>query len=274
MFTPVVKDFTESYSSIGVELPEGFPSPSSADNRIIHLRKVCNVFTPEEGRKCLQAIRASKNFGPSAKFKGGKRDFYIAPTIDHFEVRFKQGKVQEDLIISSIFTKQSPNIKKIMIVAMERLAKELDWQNTTRNLACNAVDYHFTKNAEEPLEWHCDSWTTESHYSFVILLSDPNDSENGWTGGDLLYTAARVFEFSKLEYEDRKKIYDLSEATKGEAQNDPSSLIWKISPSYNDGILFGNKGMRHKVTSMSPRNDEGSRMILTVFDFGTPSEST
>lgn len=274
MLGPIIKDFIESYSSMGIELPEGFPCPSSTDNRIIHLRKVYGVFTPEEGSKCLKTIRASKNFGPSAKFRGGKRDFYIAPTIDHFEVQFKGGKVQGDLITSPIFTKQSPNIKKIIIVAMESLAKALDWQDTTRNLACNAIDYHFTKNAEEPLEWHCDGWATESHHSFVILLSDPNDSKIGWTGGDFLYTAARVFEFSKLAYEDRKKIYDLSDATKGEAQNDPSFPIWKISPSPNDGILFGNAGMRHKITSMSPLSDEGSRMVLTVFDFGPSSENT
>ncbi|MGK5595583.1 MAG: hypothetical protein ACSNEK_09555 [Parachlamydiaceae bacterium] len=270
---PCIRDFSESYFYRGVNLPDGFPSPSSICHRITHLCKVSSVFTQEECREFSKAIRASKVVTSIAQRKGGRRDFYIAPAVNHFEVKFKEGTVQENLITSPRYTQLSSDIKKIVLLAMERLAKELNWENTTRHLACYAVEYHVTHGADEPLIWHNDGWASEAEYSFVILLSDPNDIEKGWSGGDLLYTAARVFELARLDDKARKKLDDLSDATKGEAKNDPSFPIWKISPTYGDGILFGNKGMRHKITAMSPQKNEGSRMVLTVFDFGSALES-
>ncbi len=40
MFAHSIKNFVERYSSNGIELPKGFPSPSSTDCKIMHLSKV------------------------------------------------------------------------------------------------------------------------------------------------------------------------------------------------------------------------------------------
>lgn len=265
-----IRDFHSSYTSGEIEVSPDFPKLSTTE-KIVHLSKVRNVFIPEEGKIFLKAIRSSKKFEPSFSYEGGKRDFYIADTLDHFEVQFDgNGKINDELISSSLYTRQSRTIKFLMIRTFERLAQELNWKNTTQCLAFNAIDYHFNKDSKEPLQWHNDGFEIPSEHSFVVLLSDPNDEETGWTGGDLLYTAGRVIDYSKTTRKDRKKIYKISNATKGEIKNEPNSPVWQISASQYDGILFGNKGMQHKVTSMSPLKNTGRRMIVTAFSFGTP----
>lgn len=268
MFVPGIKDCSECYLSRAIEVPKDFPKLVADESKIMHLSKVHGVFSQEQGSIVLEAIRASKKFGMDDEYENGKRKFYISPNIDSFKVQFKNGKVQQDLIADRKFTSQDPSIQMIMIFAMQRLAKELHWENTTHNLACNAIDYHFTKDSKEPLKWHNDGFERQADYSFITLLSDPEDKDSGWTGGDLLYTTSRVDSYSKLEYKERLKILKLLPPTNGEILNEPNSPIWKISHSHNDGILFGNKGMRHKVTAMAPLHEKGRRMILTVFDFG------
>ncbi len=268
----IIKDYTESYISEHYPLPEGMLEPFVQNDRIVHLQKVRQVFSPQQGAACARIIRASEQMGYPSSFKGGKRIFYLFSQIEPFEVFFNQfGKIDEQSIRYDKFLKQSSLIKKIICIAMERLAQELSWKGTTHVLACNAIDYHFSKDSQEPLEWHCDTGEAQAKYSFITLLSDPSDKETGWNGGNLLYTASRALHFPE-NYDERIKLYDLISKLPREIFNQPNTPVWSIEPSLNDAILFGNKGMKHKVSPMMPINETGKRLILTVFDYGTVDE--
>lgn len=269
-----IRDFSSVYTSREIELPKNFPKSYPNENKIKHLTKVREIFDPQKVEKFEREIRASYNFGRPFSFEGGKRHFYVQDDLDPYHVQFKNGQVQINSIKSSNFHNQPRIIKKILIIAMERLAKELNWTDTTHKISCMAMDYQFLKGAKEPLPWHtddfyrCGSGASTAEYSFIILLSNPNDPETGWKGGDLSYTTARDFKLGEIEYEERLKIRALRDETHGEVLNEPNSSVWQMQPEQNNGILFGNRGMKHKVTAMEPLKDNGRRLILTVFDFG------
>ena len=205
-----IKDFDSMYVSEEIEVPPDFPALYSPEERIVHLSKVREVFSQSEGAVFLNAIRESPKCSSSAIFNGGKRDFYISGVLNYFKVVFDEnGKINDQLIKNSKYTNQPLLIKKLMItLTMERLAQELKWKNTTQCLSCNAIDYHFTKYSEEPLDWHSDALgipVLSAEHSFIVLLSNPDDENTGWTRGDFLYTAGRAIDCSKTAYEERKK---------------------------------------------------------------------
>lgn len=238
----------------------------------MRLQKVSAIFPPPLVCSDLaNEIRNTREFG-SLKFMGGHRVFFIAPTVEDFPVQFTANKVVVESIAKHVTYKNQPTaIQKMILIAMERFAQELNWGNSVHHLCWNAVDYHFYKGSQEPLTWHSDFFRKEAHYSFITYLSDPQDKVCGWSGGDVLYTAARHFNLSDLEQGEREKVCQLGDQTEEAIFNDPSYPIWRISPSQNDAILFGNLGMRHRVTPMSPLQEQSSRMIFTIFDFGTPA---
>ncbi len=260
-----IKDFNQMYPP--TEDPyanENLGAYTSSENKITHLSKIKSIFDPSEQKDILETIRKSKKFYPS-DFKGGGRDFYIASSLQTFEVSFDENeKIKKEIITTRIYQNQNREIRRIMKTAIERLGKELNWKNSTHHIACNAIDYHFTKDSEEPLDWHSDGFNLATSHSFVILLSDPNDQESGWTGGDFLYTGRREFDKEDTE------LSRLSIKTKNGVVNDPKFPIWSLTPSLNDGILFGNRGMNHKITAMTPLKEQGRRMILTIFAFPEP----
>jgi hypothetical protein len=266
-----IKDYTASYISPSYSPPQELPEPFVQNDRIMHLQKVRQVFSAQQGPACARVIRASENMG-SSNLQGGKRFFYLFKGIEPFEVSFDPlGKINEPSISNASFIAKPAVIKKIMLIAMERLAKELSWKDTTHVLACNAIDYQFSKDSQEPLQWHCDTGEAQARYSFITLLSDPADSETGWSGGNLLYTTARALHWPE-DYDQRHNLFALIGKLPREIFNQPHAQIWSIEPSLNDAILFGNKGMNHKVTPLMPLNKTGERLILTVFDYGTVDE--
>ena len=263
---PTVRDYIDEYPAH--EDPHTNLGPWSPDERIMFLRKVSSVFASATLSKVVHDIRAAKSSEAPSPFKGGHRVFYInggQPEI--FEVVFDaEGKVQKELIDNTCYKTQTAAIQEIAITIIERLGDELNWKGTRQRIAFSAVEYQFSRATEEPLDWHEDNlYEFSAHsfipssYSFITLLSDPADSVTGWTGGDFLYTGKRSFEKSVFHEE--------LERTKCAVLNDPHSPTWKIRPSLNDGILFGNKGMNHKITAPIPLSETGSRMIFTIFSF-------
>ena len=267
-----INGFTTAYISEEIALPEDFVKSYPIDNKIQYLSKVREVFDPHSVEVVEREILASKKFWPDASYDGGKRHFYIQDYINPYKVQFKDGQVQVDLIKSPEFTQQSANIKKILITAMERLAKELNWTNTIHKISCNAIDYQFSKGASEPLNWHTDNLeTVPAEHSFIILLSNPNNKYTGWNGGDLLYTARKEFKLESLNDDELQKTRPFYQ--KGTLLNEPRSIVWQMQSTQNDGILFGNRGMNHKVTAMEPLSGDGKRLILTLLDFGEANDS-
>ncbi|HEV8052892.1 MAG TPA: hypothetical protein VGP47_10390 [Parachlamydiaceae bacterium] len=260
-------NFRPAYTSEEIALPNDFPKSFPIDNKIKFLKKVLEVFDPQSIEGLEHEIRASQEFLPNTFYSGGTKHYYIQRLIDPYDVQFKDGKVQIDLIDSFKFKKQSLSIQKILVTAMERLAKELNWNNTTHKISCNTIEYRFYKKECEPLAWHSDErLSIPSEHSFIILLSNPQDKETGWSGGDLLYTSARDFKHEDLDDNEFEKTLPFYQ--KGALLNEPNSEIWQMQYTQNDGILFGNRGMNHKVTAMYPLNCNGRRLILTLFDFG------
>lgn len=268
-----IKDFDKRYYfSKKIPIPSSFPELFPLEDRIARLTKVRGIFNPEDCQEYVKALRASPECSLAASFKEGARKFYICAVITPYPVEFCNGKVNLETFKAPEYIGQIPIIRQIMITAMERLAAELHWKDTTQYLACNAIDYQlFGKDTSEPLTWHCDGFESKTKHSFVVLLSDPNDVNEGWTGGNFQYTAARAFKRPE-DFDLRVRVIALQQETRGELFNDPASPIWEITPSYNDGILFGNQGMQHKITAPVPIAETGNRMILTVFDYGTPAE--
>src|SRR3990167_1253760 len=267
-----IKDYNASYISEAIQIPKDMPEPFVQEDRIMYLQKVRQVFSSEQGVVCSRIIRDSKKMGPSASFQGGKRDFYLFSQIKPFEVFFDQfGKIDEQSITHEEFIAKPSAIKRIMLFVMQRFGQELSWKNATHVLACNAIDYHFSKDSQEPLQWHCDTGEAQAKYSFITLLSDPSDNETGWSGGNLLYTISRDLHRPE-NYDERSKLCDLIDKLPREIFNQPNAPVWSIEPSLNDAILFGNKGMNHKVSPLVPINETGKRLILTVFDYGTIDE--
>lgn len=275
-----INDCTLSYISDEIELPVDFPKPYPIDNKIQFLTKVREVFNPPALELIEREIRASRKFFPDDSYEGGKRCFYIQDQVFPYEVRFKNGEVQGDSITSPQFTEQTKNIQLTLTMAMESLAKALNWTNTTHKISCHAVDYHFTKGSKEPLTWHNDTFFSSpsevipSEHSFIILLSNPNDKDTGWKGGDLMYTKGRDFNMESADSETWMKFGALRDKTQRALYNEPNSPVWQMNPSLNDGILFGNKGMNHKVTAMEPLGENGRRLILTLFDYGEVKEAS
>lgn len=147
-----IRDFTSVSISGEIALPEAFPKSYPIENKIKYLTKVREVFDPSKIEEFERAIRASHEFMPRFPFNGGERRFFVADTIDHFSVQFKNGQVQINSITSSKFNKQSLAVKEILIIAMERLAKELNWEGTTHKISCNAIERtlglpHFGKSS-------------------------------------------------------------------------------------------------------------------------------
>lgn len=274
-----INDCTQSYLSEEIELPAGFPKPYPIDNKIQYLSKVYQVFNPPAVELIEREIRASRKFFPDANYEGGKRCFYIQNQVLPYEVRFQNGQVQVDSITSPHFTQQTKKIKLTLTEAMESLAAALNWTNTTHKISCHAVDYHFKKDSKEPLTWHNDDYflnpseVLSADHSFIILLSNPNDKESGWKGGDFLYTSGREFNMESADSETWMKFGALRDKTERALYNEPNSPVWEMKPSQNDGILFGNKGMNHKVTAMEPLGENGRRLILTLFDYGEVEEA-
>lgn len=265
----LIQDYDYTYESGEIKIPEDIPAALSEIDRNPLLKKIAAVFELEEGRVCLEDIRNSKNYGPP----GAKWNQYISCAIDSFAVSFdRNGKVEKELLISEKYTVQTKAIQQIMVKMMERLASELSWTNTTRRLGCFAVDFKSDKSSsDEPLRWHSAGYEAIAKHSFHVLLSNPNDESTGGTGGDLLYTFGRRFARSD-DWNERRKIYSLNEKTQGEFLNEPNTTVWQMSYSQNDGILIGNEGMRHKITTLHPTNAICTRLMLIILDYGVETE--
>lgn len=257
---PNVRDYNDKYFLPEAAVSKSWIYPYEVD-KIISLKKVPGIFTPMESRELIELCEKEGAKGRDDFYKGGERKFYVDDFSEKFKVKFYEGKVQ-----SIEQSRLNDSVKKLAIIAIERLAEELNWEKTVeRHLGCGVVGYTFTEGSDEPLFWHSDVF---AKHSFIILLSDPNDPKNGWKGGDLLYTGARNFVLSDISTNQMSDLMDAMRKTKGAIGNDPNYPVWQITPSCNDGILFGNEGMQHKVTAMAPLNEVGSRIIFTLFDYG------
>lgn len=96
-------------------------------------------------------------------------------------------------------------------------------------------------NTSEPMSWHQDpgeDYTAQAHYSCVLTLSDQNDPELGWHGGEF-----------KLKP-------GLPEEPCDEAQ------IEMIIPQYNQAIIFSNQDHSHAVTEIKKKTEKSTRDLL------------
>ena len=268
-----IQNFVENFQFMeGVALPSNFPPPLPQKPNIL-LKKVCHIF--ENPQEVTETIKNTFNHqfyrqirGWNDPYENGIRLFYLARE-GVCKVSFENGKVQEKLILEEDYVYQIPEVKKIITIAMERLSLELGWQNTTRLMRFNAIEYIFKTNSQEPLRWHCDeTGSSQAKHTFIILLDNPLDNEKGWQGGDLLYAKGRFFDIFNLKLEEKEKVYQLDQQSNRQLFVEPNTDVWRIKPSYNDAILFGNEGMVHKVTEMQPIKEVSKRMILTIFDYG------
>ena len=179
------------------------------------------------------------------------RSYRLTRQITPYLVNFgSHGEVQE--ITWSQYQVQSRKTKEIMIKAMERLALELNWKNTSRYLNCRIISYNFGKNPGDALTWHSDTYEgCEAKYTFNVLLNNPDDPNGGgWTGGDFLYS----LQLGKFD------------------MKTPEGPVWRIAYTLNDAILFGNQGMMHQISLMHSKNLSACRNILSISDYGNKED--
>jgi hypothetical protein len=97
--------------------------------------------------------------------------------------------------------------------------------------------------ASEAMGWHQDpgeDFEPQADYSLVLMLSDKDDPDYGWTGGE--------FKIRSGLPEDK---YDEAD-------------VETIIPEYNQAILFNNRINSHATTEVVPKTEKSKRDIIVI----------
>lgn len=97
-----------------------------------------------------------------------------------------------------------------------------------------------TSNAKPQLvRWHRDpsEYDTIADYTLVLMLSDPTNAQAGWEGGELLVKNGLPADYAPA---------------------------LKVTPKYNQAVLFNNKKNSHMVTTIRKHYGQGTRDIMIV----------
>ena len=98
-------------------------------------------------------------------------------------------------------------------------------------------------HTSDAMDWHQDpgeDFTAMADYSLLLMLSDQNDHEHGWEGGELKIKAGLPTQ--ECAYDE----------------------IQTIIPLYNQAILFNNKVNSHMVTAVTTQLLQTKRDLLVI----------
>ncbi len=118
-------------------------------------------------------------------------------------------------------------VHKIFHKAMECMAMQLGWLNSTQLMGITIMQHFNLKKGQEvgPIKWHNDTGT----HSMVVLIDD----QASWDGGEFLFKIGE-------------------------------EPVQTFIPQQGKGVVFSNEGTQHYVSPIIAKSDHTNRTILTL----------
>ncbi len=162
----------------------------------------------------------------------------------------KEYKTEKVTLVGDALTEINPqsllNYDKLAAIVSEEILPTMfktigEWVELPEHVYAQ-VFFQRCSNSDA-MEWHQDpgeDYDPQAHYSLVLMLSEQDDPQNGWSGG--------VFSVRPGLPEDTYDEHD----------------VMTIIPKYNQGILFNNQRNSHCVTEVLSATDTTQRDIIVI----------
>jgi hypothetical protein len=223
----LVRDYHSIYPPKGKDDLED--SSDFEKKRKCFLKKVCNVFEQSDLQELVGEFNAAEPLSQDIL----DRSILLSNQLKMERVKFRHGKVSHRALSQYSYYKNSTSlVQKAIRIAMERFAGEIECKDEVIKMTCSAIKYRLVTGEalQNSVQWHTDyvleKMYAPADYTMLVLLSDPYDSDFGWSGGNLLYTGRREIKwFNGLD--------QLKNRTKNGVTNHPEFPIWEIQPTPN-----------------------------------------
>lgn len=147
------------------------------------------------------------------------------------------------------FSEYAEPTQTVVQLALQRFGQELKLIGGQK-IAASFIRYHIPTQGLNSFGWHIDQYAS---WTMITMLSDPDDPQTGWSGGDL-YRSTFYSSYYPL----------------GFIQPQESIQCYKYQ-QYN-AILFHNFNVLHQVSAMFPRKHHADRIILKLALYDSQNE--
>lgn len=208
-----------------------------------------NVIDRELAKAAVNSL--AKNFyNDGANPKDKRRKWFYACNDEGFSRLYHKIKFDNNHAPEQVGkdTNWSVEAQKVVNIALTHFGKELKLVGT------HEIGIAFVETGISPIGtgnfcWHTDK---ETSWTMRTLLSDPDDAETGWTGGEI-----------------SRSTYYLQSQPIGIVQPKQSLKVHK--PQFGGSILFHNINAMHLDGEMNPRKDKRTKSVELEINLKDPA---